>query len=764
MKEIKVFLASSEELADERIKFGDFIRQLDDTYEQRGFRVKLIKWEDLPSGDDGRPKQDEYNEQVRQSDMFVGLFHTKVGKYTLEEYNTAKTTQQIKGSPTLYVFCRELTDDEIEEPSLTAFKERLLKEIRHYWNKYNNSDSLQLQFVMQLLKVENNRWNDLKVENGSVRFGGKEIARMENLCFATDNKDYQRMQQRLEELPEEIEDARLLVREHPDKDRYKDKLQRLLDERNQLQNEFEQQQKLLLDTAMRIVQLQGETISENRKRAEEAFERGDVQTANIILDEAERNGDALFEEYLHNEVIQQQRRRNIHQTIDDLLLQATTVMADLSIPINVRIEKTISIYNKADERAGSSGYSKEKYSELLFLYANFLLNKGKYKDSEIICFRQIALSEELNGKEHPETANSYCVMGSVYNILGEYLKALKYYHKALVIREKVLGLKHPDTATIYNYIGLVCSKQGNYSGALDYYRKALAIWEIVFGEKNHNTSTSYNNIGFACYRQGKYSEALDNYSKALAIREELFGKVHPDTATIYNNIGLVFYCQGNCSEALEYYGKVLDIWGMVLGEEHPDMATVYNNIGSVYVKQGKYLEALEYFGKDLSINEKVFGEKHPDTAYSYNNIGSVYQSLGEYPKALEYYGKALTIREKVLGVEHPDTAYSYNNIGSVYQSLGEYSKALEYYGKAIAIIERVLSVEHPDMASSYNNVGSVYQSQGKYSKALEYYGKALAIREKTLGLEHPDTKKIRGIIRIVNRLWKDEQYGVGLTI
>ena len=48
IRTIKIFLASSEELADERIRFGDFIRTLDDTYEQRGFRIKLIKWEDLP--------------------------------------------------------------------------------------------------------------------------------------------------------------------------------------------------------------------------------------------------------------------------------------------------------------------------------------------------------------------------------------------------------------------------------------------------------------------------------------------------------------------------------------------------------------------------------------------------------------------------------------------------------------------------------------------------------------------------------------------
>lgn len=43
MRAIKIFLASSDELAEERIWFGDFICQLDDMYEVRDYRNKLYK-------------------------------------------------------------------------------------------------------------------------------------------------------------------------------------------------------------------------------------------------------------------------------------------------------------------------------------------------------------------------------------------------------------------------------------------------------------------------------------------------------------------------------------------------------------------------------------------------------------------------------------------------------------------------------------------------------------------------------------------------
>ena len=47
MKIIKMFLASSEELTDDRNAFGNLVRRLlDKVYEKWGIRIELFKWED----------------------------------------------------------------------------------------------------------------------------------------------------------------------------------------------------------------------------------------------------------------------------------------------------------------------------------------------------------------------------------------------------------------------------------------------------------------------------------------------------------------------------------------------------------------------------------------------------------------------------------------------------------------------------------------------------------------------------------------------
>lgn len=739
MRTIKIFLASSEELAEERIRFGDFIRQLDDMYEVRDYRIKLYKWEDLPSGDNGKPKQDEYNEKVSECDMFVGLFHTKAGPFTLEEYETAKRTQKNEGKPTLYIFCRELAEGEKEDTSLTEFKARLLNDIRHYWNKYNNSDSLKLQFILQLMMVENRHWDNLTVKNGSIRFGELEIAQMDSLYFAVDNRDYQRMRQRLLELPFEIKDVQQLINDHPDRDRYQDKLQKLLAERDCLEEDFNKQQKFLLDTAKRIATIQGTAITDRKRRAIEAFEKGDVREANIILDEEEKDGDARFVDFEMKEELREKEIRNIHSDIECLLIQTTVVMADATIPIQERIDKTIGLYKKADYRAAHTNYDEEKYNDMLFNYASFLYRYGLYDDAEKIFHRHLQLNITINGINHISIAASYNNIGLVCREAGLYSNALKFHIEALMILEKVYGKKHPYTATIYNNIGSLYWKQGDFSMAIEYHEKALIINEAILGSDHLDTAKCYENIGTVYHEQGVFLKAKECYQRALEIKEKVLGPEHTETASIYNNYGMLLRDQGDYRLALSYFMKALKIREKNLVYGDRNTITSYNCIITVFDKLGDYPKALEYIEKVLKIREETLGIEHIETSYSYKDLGSVYDELKDYPRALYYYQKALSIMGNKLGTDNLQIATLYNIIGMVYQKQGDYDKALEYYEKALLIREKTLGLESEDIADSYNNIGSVYYKMEKYQESLEYYLKSLMIDEKLYGTSHPIT-------------------------
>lgn len=703
MKTIKIFLASSEELDYDRNVFGNLIRRLDDLYEKRGIRIKLFEWEDYDSAYNDQRKQKEYNERVRESDIFLALFHKNAGKFTLEEFDVASEQFKATASPKIFTFCKDIKQGDVESQDLVKFKKKLFEEMGHYWCRYDSRESLQFQFVMQLQLVESGQMSDLKLEDGNVTLDGIQITTIDKLRFAADNEDYVNMCQKLSLLPEKIHKARLRLDKFPDDEDLADDLQQKLDRYNNLKEEVDACRQLLFKTAQRVAQLQTVQVTDRMRRAMDAFCEGNVREANIILDEVEQDAIQFLDEYKLSKEVTKQIHQTILNSIEELQLKAKTVMSETNRSIEERIVQTEQIYSLADEMAHTVDFDEEKYSQMLIDYAFFLYEYGLYRESIEVYLRLIPLLRKYKGSDNPMLADSYNMLGKVYYYYGDNLKSLKYYFKALKIRRNIWGEEHPDIAESYCNIGLAYKNQHT----LDYYFRALKIREKVFGYLHIDTATSYNNIGAMYQRQGDYEKALQYHNKALQIRELILGKEHPHTAFSYNNIGAVYYCLGEYSKSKEYHFKALKIREKVLGRDHPFTASSYGHIGKIFCKEGNYSKALEYHFKDLHICEKVFGTSQPEIAFPYNDIGVVYSKMGNYILALEYLNKALCVRELTLGKEHIDTATSYNEIGTVHFSQGDYVKALGFYEVALTIRTKKLGHAHPDTIQTKDYITEV---------------------------------------------------------
>ena len=568
MKEIKVFLASSKEMKQERLEFSDLIRRLNGIYKKKGKEITLLQWEDFDAAYNDKRKQNEYNKYVKQSDMFLALFRTKAGKCTVEEFEVAREEHSQKGLPKPYVYCRDLNQGETEDKTLTDFKKRLSDELGYFWVRYTHEDSLKLHFVMQLQLFENSQSELVETDGNVITFCGETIAKTDNIDFFAKNKDFKRMRNDLQDLNEEIRDLRLSLENYPEDEKLKNLIQKKLDKRNALQEEFEHYRKLILRIECQIIELQGKEISEAIKRAMEAFYKGEVNEADIILSEATAGVSQRRKEYIEHKKTAEQMRKNLLSDIDALLLKAETVLSNTKKTIEERISEALKAYQEADKTANEIDCPAEKYIELLWNYGSFLATYAYYTEVEQVYLRLVQLSETTNG-QNETTAGSYDDIGSVYGILGKYDKALEYHNKALEIRKKVLGEKHADTASSYNNIGIIYRKLRYYKKALECHNKSLKIKKEVLGEKDPNTANSYNNIGIVYRELGNYDEALEFYNKSLEIYKEVLGENNETTAASYNNIGIFYGILEKYKEALENFNKALEIFKERLGEKHP---------------------------------------------------------------------------------------------------------------------------------------------------------------------------------------------------
>lgn len=156
MQTRKIFLASSEELKEDRVAFELMIGQLNQDWVPRDTFFQLVVWENFIDAMSKDGLQQEYNKAITSCDIFVMLFFTKVGRYTAEEFQAAFGAFSATKKPLIYTYFKDavvLTGD-IDESivSLLEFKKKLAG-LNHYYTRYRSAEELKWLFSRQLDKL-----------------------------------------------------------------------------------------------------------------------------------------------------------------------------------------------------------------------------------------------------------------------------------------------------------------------------------------------------------------------------------------------------------------------------------------------------------------------------------------------------------------------------------------------------------------------------------------------------------------------------------
>jgi hypothetical protein len=164
----KIFLASSEELEDDRRQFEIFIARENKSWVKQGVFLELVLWEDFLDAVSQTRLQDEYHRAIRSCDIFVMLFFTKVGRYTEAEFATAFGQFKATSRPFLFTYFKTAPHNagRADLQSLWAFQDKL-KELGHFPTEYANADQLKLHFRQQLDKLAANGFSEFQPDRGA---------------------------------------------------------------------------------------------------------------------------------------------------------------------------------------------------------------------------------------------------------------------------------------------------------------------------------------------------------------------------------------------------------------------------------------------------------------------------------------------------------------------------------------------------------------------------------------------------------------------
>ena len=356
---------------------------------------------------------------------------------------------------------------------------------------------------------------------------------------------------------------------------------------------------------------------------------------------------------------------------------------------------------------------KKYYVFILILVVNF-------------CFAKQSKIDSLITLSNTTTEDSIKVI--VSNQLSELLRyqnpdtALLFANKALILSQK--NNWKEDEARALISVGTVHWQQGDYVSALDFYEKVLLVLE------NKKPSvillSLYNGFGNTYKALGDHSLSLDYFFKSAGISESLGDE--KGRAIALNNIGMIYSQQNDLDKALEYFEKSLEI-KKTMGNER-GYAYSLGNIGLTLMQNGALDEAEKYLNKVVEILEKMNDKQ--GLAFAYNGLGTIAKDRGELNLALDFHLKSLELKKEIghkLGM-----CYSYENLGIVYIEKGNFKKAVEYCEKSYeaALSISLLEVEVGAcecLTRAYEGVRD-YRNALKYSKLHRFYSDSLINKQK----------------------------------
>mgnify|MGYP000244196033 FL=1 len=661
MKNITVFLASSDELKNDRNSFHSLVASLDEIFEPRGYRIRCRRWEDFSAFCTGSRTQDDYNRIVRASDICICMFHRKAGEYTIEEFNQA-LDEYVKSQshPKTFVYIRALIEGEMEDEALKRFKEDLFDRVGHYWCNYATNDAMKLHFVMQLERIipsvsgnaSVTEGNHFKIENGVVSLYGHKIAELDNLSFAAENPEYLSLKESIARLNTEI--ARLRATGVAELQPMIDEKQAELYKKRESLNRLESR---LFDLALSINKLigSGTPVSERKRLAIEMFERGNSKGVVEILNEKDIAADAAQarKEIEQGKLLVDFGRSLIEAGLqktrslaEEYVLRAKALMTDYAEPR--RFELACHAYEQGIELIRAN-LSEEELAKSLFEYGCFLqankrydLAEVRYRENLDICQRLAAISPYAY---EPGLAGTQNNLGVLYNNTQRYKESEKMYLSALKIYQRLTAANpqvyEPDLAETQNDLGILYSDTRRYEESEEMYLSAMEIRRRLAAAnpqvyEPYLVMTQYN-LGCLYSDTQRYEDSEKMYLSAMEIRRRLAVAnpqvYEPDLADTQYNLGCLYYNIQRYEDSEEMYLSALEVYQRLTAVNpqvyEPYLVRACNNLSFLFLAQGNFEEAERYARE---------GSKYDFTHHTiYTNLAASLLLQGRYAEAEEIY-------------------------------------------------------------------------------------------------------------------------------
>ena len=620
MKYIKIFLAMSEEdMGAELNELSDYIRSLNDLYIGRSIFFELC----MPGETDA--------DDIDESQYFFLLFYRDADEQIVEDFDIALKKFNDSETPKIVTYFKIAEEDGSISEGVRSFMERLEKGLEHFYNKFDNIDTVKLSMLLEMARNQETKL-DIEFIDGKVLADKKEVGdiSLDNIPQYFKNEALNKLREERLRLEKEYVELRTAIKADPDDDELFRKLYDVNERKNKTDEQFHQMEMDILRMTSTIVEMtsDGKPLTVRAKKAIEYFNAGDYENCKDVLDDEERKqawekvDEKEAAQKVAIETVMNEEREGL---INEIRIKIDTIKAQ---GINNESEKEIiELYEEAKEKI----FEHDLNLELAIDYVGFLWDQKRVHEGIELGEHIYSIIERSNDLNEEKLGGLLLSLGHLYSEVNDLKSAEKFYNELMSMHK---SLAYENCA----------------------YEIGVALCYI-------NQGDIYNDLK-------KYDEAENTYRKALNILEEynkienedLMETVQRNIALIWNNMGALFYGKRNYKEAgknykcaMNIYNNLIERYGSNDEKMNYELACIYENLGLLYGNYFKqyaesernYLDALGIYKELSETNRSAYIS---DVAMNCGKLGILYQRTGRYKEAEKKYREALEIYEE-LNVE-----------------------------------------------------------------------------------------------------------------
>ncbi len=784
MNTIKIFLASSAELKEDRTAFQVFIGQENKIYKHNGINLEVELWEDFIDAMSATRLQDEYNKAIVGCDIFIMLFATKVGKYTAEEFEKAFKQFQETSKPLIYTYFKNTSKelgsiDKSDMKSLWAFQEKLL-ELGHFQTEYKSTEALHLHFKQQLDKLFADGYFKFSIIEPStipkfLSSGQPSVP----LSFIGRDIELADIKQKLEK------NKLLLIHAEGGMGKTTLAAKYLNDNINQYKhiawlfcdNGINEQIKTL--ALMLKVDLNLYKEDDEQLLALKTAMQNLGDDCLLVLDNA--NTPKHIDEFQNKfgglpwHILLTSRCQQVLPKENELDLHHLEAEQAKELFKKNQDEKTPEFEELLNKFLKAIGYNtlmielfSKNLHELSALGETLADAVQQFEEKGLFLGeRSFEIKADWTKNTHKQAATTDQIIEALYDLTTleeverfilvnlSLLPAENYLVTLLV--DVILSSKDKealDTKIYFTKLLKTLAQKGWLASDTLSYRMNPVVQQIILA-KNEKTvwddaETMVSNLNYKLKTNGFFLINLTSYAQAqpfveLAESITRFEYVERfDIGVLLLDLSDYYRAIGNTTASLKHIEIASNIFKKVNKENY---GVCLQRLGMLYENQGNLEKALEFFEQDFEISKQLL-EQNPHSestkdslAICYHRLGMNLEKQGNLEKALEFFEQDVKLR-KELFENNPQSetiknnlAISYNRLGINYEIQGNLEKALEFFEQDIEISKELFEKSPQSepikdgLARSYAWLGYIYEKQGNLEKALEFFEQDIKLRK-----------------------------------